>query len=185
MTSATWLADVIRLKPSYSRSGLDSGRVPTGVEWELADAKTVFHVIWENTQDHTSKANQLIQPTPTTHANALPLQTKHDAWLKSGLTVAEAEIAAVHVLCDVYRSLEEQIHSLDQWRCELESRRTGGRGREMEEGGEEEGREGAVKFVSVESLLLPLSCVVFLKVKPWPSLPTTPVRFVLIELFTV
>ena len=160
MTSATWLADVIRFKPQSS-----SNSVPTGVGWELADAETVFHVIWENTPDHA------IQSTPTKRDNVLPHHTKHDAWRESGLTVAEAEITAVHVLSGVYRCLEQQIHSLNQWRCELERRKTGGSG-EVEE------REGAVKFVSLESLLLPLSCVVFLRVKSWPMLPTTPPRFV-------
>lgn len=179
VTSATWLASLLRLRPSHSKPDLSPSSVPTGVEWELTNTETVFHVVSENTQDHTYTltTNRHIQPTPTVHDHVLPnsKQTNHDTWSKNALAVFEAEISSVHVLHNVYHCLTQQVHSLGQWRCEIEGRTAGGK--------RENGREEGGDLVSIELLLLPLSCVVFLKVKGLSKQATCPPRSVCNESF--
>ena len=196
MTSATWLASLLQLEPLGPHSR------PTGVKWRLSNTETVFHVIFENakpqpmattlqpiettpqpiatTPQPIATTPQPIATTPQSIATTpqpiattpQPLVTTPD----SGLCVVEAEISSVHLLQHVYSSLVTQLHSLSQWRCEVQSVTSDGGGRERvrEEGGRE--------VVSMESLLLPLSCVVLLTVKgETPSSATaSPLRFVVI-----
>ena len=173
VTSAKWLANILLLKPSHqprSIPGSGFGSIPDGVEWELTSPETVFHVISENPlhqRRQTSINRYQIRPTATTHDKALPNATKHEqqmiaSWKtnhkitksESGLLVSEAEILSVRLMRDVYCCFVQQMQQLRQWRCGVEA------------GGEwkQEKREGD-NFMSVESLLLPLSCAVFLKVK--------------------
>ena len=158
MTSATWLANLLHLRP-HSRPS--PGSVPTEVDWNLNNTNTIFSIIF----DHTT----------TTCDDKLPSETTREEWSNSGLAVAEAHISSVCVLRNVYRCLERHVHSLRQWRCEKQRLSTADVRQEGEGGGggggggEGEGGE----FVSMESLLLPLSCVVFLKVKGLTNPPTS------------
>ena len=98
------------------------------------------------------------QPLLTRHDQMQPTLTKtdHSPAHNKGLVVFEADILSVHLLRGVHGCLLQQLQALSQWRCEL------GGGRRVRGGGEGAREEVGGDLVSVETLLLPLSCVVFL-----------------------
>ena len=198
LTSATWLTGVLRLRAAHFHDHRPDS-IPTGVEWELVYPDTAFHVVYETKPDHkrttegpratmsgpkvtttnlpsatTNRPNMTTtsrpkstnkgpkatakRPAPTT---AGVIGTTHERWSSSGLSVVGARVVSVLLLEGVYGCLVGQMETLAQWRCEMESVCVGGRG---------EG--GGGELVSIQSLLLPLSCVVVLAVEglPHPSL---------------
>ena len=165
LTSATWLANILTLRHTHfsdpdSRPGPSPGSIPTAIEWELTEPKTAFHVIYQTMPDHkrTTKG-----PTMTKSTTKCPNSKQ---WSSSGLAVREAKVESVVLLRDVYHCLAGQLQGMDQWRSELPARdREGGGGGREEVVERERGEDGAVgELVSLESLLLPLSCVVLLRV---------------------
>ena len=192
LTSATWLTGVLRLRAAHSHDHRPDS-IPTGVEWELINQDTAFHVV-ETKPDHkrtteepratmsgpkvtttnlpsatTNRPNMTTTnrpksatkaPKATTKRPAPNTGTTHERWSSSGLSVVGARVVSVLLLEGVYGCLVGQMETLAQWRCEME-RCAGGRG---------EG--GGGELVSIQSLLLPLSCVVVFAVEslPRPSL---------------
>lgn len=184
MTSAKWLSHLVHIYISSKFSGPNS--IPNGIEWRLKDPGTKFHIILEKLAGegttHTPPHGHHQQQPPThtltftdkrpghyanrisnqTRDKTLPNSTTHDQAMpncdhspEQGLAVYEAEIVSVHLLADVYSCLLEQLQSLSLWTCET--------GEGGENGGGRIEREGADDFVSVASLLLPLSCAVLLE----------------------
>lgn len=143
VTSASWLVNVLKLKPL--------SKPISGIEWKLTNPNTVFHVIYQCNNIQTNPKHKSLVHSPV-----------HEKWSKSVLSVAEAQISSVHLLPDVYHCLTRQLSLLGQWRCEVKnmSVRHDIHSKELDQW---EGRDE--DFVSVESLFLPLSCIVFLKVK--------------------
>ena len=165
VTSAKWLANVIQLMP------YGNGSIPSGVEWRLKHPDTKFHVIVEGPMRYRNQPHTLPsplqgvvgrQPVLTRHDQIQPTLTKtdHSPAHNKGLVVFEADILSVHLLRGVHGCLLQQLQALSQWRCEL------GGGRSEEGEGRGRGREeGGGDLVSVETLLLPLSCAVFLRLR--------------------
>ena len=194
LTSATWLAGVLKLRGTHSHDHIPDS-IPTGVEWELINQSTAFHVVYETKPDHkrTTEGPRATMSGPKVTTTNLPSATDnrpyimtttsrpksttkgpkattkrpapttagvsgttHERW---GLSVVGARVVSVLLLEGVYGCL---VGQMAQWRCEMESVCVGGRG---------EG--GGGELVSIQSLLLPLSCVVVLAVEgfPHPSLP--------------
>ena len=165
-TSATWLAHLLRITHCPHS-------MPNGIEWELIHPSTVFHVIFETRTNHKQTANCL---KLTTHGPKQTTQGLTESnvrggslqgrWGGCGLAVREARVQSVLLLSEVHGCLAGQLQVLGQWRCEVGSRPARGR----EEGRVGGGGEG--ELVSVQSVLLPLSCVVVLSVEgllPRPS----------------
>ena len=187
VTSAKWMTEHIRLtavRGAESRSHYGSGHrpcpgsIPHDVEWRLRDPEIKFNVLRESDpvciQHHLPSLTQrpLFGPNPPPKATTcLPIpptrnqtEPKTDHSVGSDqystltqptkeLVAMEAEVVRVCVMREVYSCLVEQLLPLNQWRCKLgggEGVRSGGEGSDL---------------VSVETVLLPLSCVVFLRVR--------------------
>ena len=200
LTSAMWLAGFLKLRGTHSHYQIPDS-IPTGVEWELVNPDTAFHVVYETKPDHkrTTEGPRATMSGPKVTTTNLPSArpnimtttnrpksttkgpkattkrpapttagvsgTTHERWSSSGLSVVGARVVYVLLLEGVYGCLVGQMETLAQWRCEMESVCVGGRG---------EG--GGGELVSIQSLLLPLSCVVVFAVEglPRPSLPRLP-----------
>ena len=152
LTSATWLANLLTLRHRNSHS-VDSnpGSIPTAIEWELTEPNTSFHILYHTTPDRICTT---VGPSGTKAPS-------HNQWSSSGLSVRKADIDSVLFLRDVYMCLESQLQIMGHWRCDLQTLPVQG-ARKGGGGGEGKGRW---ELVSLESLLLPLSCVVVLKVE--------------------
>ena len=161
LTSGTWLANLLTLRPHSTSSGPDS--IPTGIEWELTQRHTSFHIVCQTTPDRT-------------HTTLVTKGPNHDQWSSSGLSVRKAEVASVLFMVDVYRCLVCQTRAMGHWKCELHTLPAHGGGEGLGGRGEEEGKG---ELVALESLLLPLSCVVVFKVEglePTRSVLKTPLK---------
>ena len=176
LTSATWMAHILTLRPlhssnPHSRSGSSPGSIPSGIEWELTQPKAALHILYQTTSDATCATEE---PPGANRSRECPNQGQ---WSCSGLGGRKAAVDSVLFLRDVYCCLAGQLQAMGHWRCELQSLSTHqkagreGGGENGREEGEKEGKED--ELVSLQNLLLPLSCVVVLKTEGLDSSQTT------------
>lgn len=172
LTSATWMAHILTLRPlhssnPHSRSGSSPGSTPSGIEWELTQPNTAFHILCQTTSDATCTTEE----PPGTN------RSQEGQWSRGGLIGRKAAVDSVLFLRDVYCCLAGQLQAMGHWRCELQSlsaHQMAGRERGGEKGREEGEKERkGDELVSLQNLLLPLSCVVVLKAEGLDSSQTT------------
>ena len=174
MTSATWMAHILTLRPlhssnPHSRSGSSPGSIPSGIEWKLTQPKAALHILYQTTSDATRTTEE---PPGTNRSRECPNQGQ---WSRSGLSGRKAAVDSVLFLRDVYHCLAGQLQAMGHWRYELQSlsthQKAGREGGKKEREGEKEGKGD--ELMSVQNLLLPLSCVVVLKAEGLDSSQTT------------